>query len=122
MGSEDDVTAFIRASFRSVWSLEVLLLLKRAARDWREEEIVDALRASHLIVAQSLDGLAAAGLITLDAQGQAAYLPASPGAARSVEAVEALYARKPDAVRRLIVGASAGGLAAFAEAFRLRKD
>jgi hypothetical protein len=34
-----------------------------------------------------------------------------------------LYARSPDAVRRLIVvGTSSGGIAAFADAFRLRKD
>jgi hypothetical protein len=36
---------------------------------------------------------------------------------------EAYYGRSPDAVRRLIVGAASGGsIAAFADAFRLRKD
>jgi hypothetical protein len=39
-----------------------------------------------------------------------------------LEATRALYARSPDKVRRLIVAAGAGGLTAFADAFRIRKD
>lgn len=118
----DDVSEFIRSSFRSVWSLEVLLLLKGSEGPRSEEEIVEALRASHLIVSQSLDGLSAAGLVSIDERGCAAYRPATQGASRAVDAVEILYGRAPDAVRRLIVGPSAVGLAAFADAFRLRKD
>jgi hypothetical protein len=39
-----------------------------------------------------------------------------------VDETEALYARSPDAVRRMIISASHGGLTAFADAFRIRKD
>ena len=122
MASEDEIANFIRSSFRSVWSLELLLLLKRDPRLWRHEEIVAALRASEIIVAQSLDFLTAAGLVSIDEAGSAAYRPASEGSARLVEGTEALYARSPDAVRRLIVGAIPNPLAAFADAFRLRKE
>src|SRR3954453_4823002 len=118
MASEDEVSRFIRSSFRSVWSLELLLLLKREPRDWARSEIVAALRASDLIAAQSLDALTAAGLVVVDEAGDAAYGPASAAAAALVECAESLYARSPDAVRRLIVGAGANGLAAFADAFR----
>ena len=48
MGSREQVSRFIRSSFRSVWSLEVLLLLKRDQRSWAHGEIVAALRASEL--------------------------------------------------------------------------
>jgi DNA-binding transcriptional ArsR family regulator len=122
MTSREQVASFIRSSFRSVWSLELLLLLKREPRSWRHEEIVAALRASDLIVSQSLSALGAAGLVAIDEVGSATYRPVSDGAARLVEGAERLYARSPDAVRRLIIGSSASGLAAFADAFRLRKD
>ena len=82
---------------------------------------MSALRASDLIVTQSLAALAAAGLVAVEDKG-AAYRPVSEGTAELVEAAERLYAQSPDAVRRLILSSSAGGLAAFADAFRLRKD
>ena len=122
MSAQEQVSTFIRSSFRSVWSLEVLLLLKRERRYWSQAEILKALRASELIVSQSIEALAAAGLVSLDAAGAAAYGPASEDAGLLVEEAEKLYAQSPDAVRRLIVGSTAGGLAAFADAFRLRRD
>src|SRR3954454_14422826 len=115
MASEDEVANFIRSSFRSVWTLELLLLLKRDARSWPRDAIVAALRASELIVAQGLDALTGAGLVIADEAGNAAYRPASPAAASLVDGAEALYARSPDAVRRLIVGAFADPLTAFAD-------
>lgn len=121
MVSREEVSGFIRSSFRSVWSLEVLLLLKAEQRRWLAPEIVEALRASDLIVAQSLEGLEAAGLIVRDEDGAAVYGPA-PSLTPLADAAERFYARSPDAVRRLIVGTSAGGLAAFADAFKLRRD
>ncbi|HEX5183450.1 MAG TPA: hypothetical protein VFW19_09900 [Allosphingosinicella sp.] len=122
MASDEEVSNFIGSSFRSVWSLELLLLLKRAPRLWSRAELVAALRASDLIVAQGLDALAAAGLVVIDEAGNAAYRPASDGLAELAEGTESLYARSPDAVRRLIVGAIPNPLTAFADAFRLRKE
>lgn len=122
MASGHEVSRFIRSTFRSVWSLEVLLLLKRDPRRWRTSEIVSTLRASDLVVAQSLEGLAAAGLVLADGPGEACYRPVSEEAAALADAAETLYRQSPDAVRRMIVSTSAGGLAAFADAFRLRKD
>ena len=122
MSGKEQVSAFIKSSFRSVWSLEVLLLLKKERREWAHCEILTALRASEVIVAQSLHALAAAGLVTIDEKGSASYLPVSDEVASLVEEAAELYARKPDAVRRLIVGSSTRGIAAFADAFKLRND
>jgi len=122
MAADGPVEAFIQSSFRSVWSLEVLLLLKREPRLWERTELVAALRASDLIVTQSLASLEAAGLVSPDSGGGARYQPASRDISALLDRVEALYARSPDAVRRLIVGRSPSGLAAFADAFRLRED
>ena len=122
MTSDDEVSSFIRSSFRSIWSLELLLLLKREPRPWPRAELVAALRASEVIVAHGLEALTAAGLVSVDEEGQAAYRPASKDLARLAEGADSLYARSPDAVRRLIVGAIPNPLAAFADAFRLRRN
>jgi hypothetical protein len=123
LASHEQLTGFIRSSFRSVWALELLLLLKRSPRAWPREEIVASLRASDLVVAQSLDSLTAGGLVSVAGDGSATYSPAAGDLRSLVEEAEAYYARSPDAVRRLIVGAASGGsIAAFADAFRLRKD
>lgn len=123
MVTKQEVSSFIRATFRSVWSLELLLLLKaNGGRSWSRPEMVAGLRGSELVVSQSVDSLAAAGLVSADEDGAARYSPASEDIGRLAEAVDRRYATSPDAVRRMIIAASSGGVAAFADAFRLRKD
>ena len=124
MPGKQQLASFVRATFRSVWSLELLLHL-RSHRDraWAPRELVAALRGSELLVARSLEALLAAGLIDMSADGDASYRPASPELEDWMAKVEAEYARRPDAVRRAIIsGAGGADLAAFADAFRLRRD
>jgi len=123
MAASETVASFIRASFRSVWALELLLHLKRARdRAWSADELVDVLRGSALIVSQSLEGLMRAGLVSIDNDGCARYQPANSDLDQLVEAAQDLYARKPDTVRRIIVSSANPSLANFADAFRLWKD
>jgi len=117
-----NVTRFIQSSFRSVWSLELLLLLKRDRKPWTQNAIVEALRASQLVVSQALESLVAAGLVTVGDDAQACFAPVSDDVAKRIDETEALYAKRPDAVRRLIVAASKPGLTAFADAFKLGRD
>lgn len=117
----DDLFRFIGSSFRSIWALELLLLLKRDPRDWSRDELISTLRASDLVVNKTLDELLAAGFITIEGE-RATYQPASPAMRRAMDAVEKLYAARPDAVRRAIVSTASSGATAFADAFRLRKD
>jgi len=118
--SDEDILQFIRSSFRSVWALELLLVLKRERRPWSSSELVATMRASDLVVSNALDSLLAAGLASLEGEG-ARYMPVNQQVMDYVERTEKLYATRPDAVRRAIVSASGSGLAAFADAFRLRK-
>lgn len=123
MPASQELDEFIRHSFRSVWSLELLLFLKRNADSaWQEEELVEALRASQAVISTSLEILAAGGLIVRDSNNVARYAPASNDLGRLVDATQSLYATKPDAVRRLIVSSPASGISAFADSFRLRRD
>jgi hypothetical protein len=122
--TDQQIAGFISSSFRSVWTLELMLHLARTGdRAWTADELVGALRASGSIVATGLDSLLAAGLIVVDEAAGARYRPVSPALAALAEGAGRLYAQRPDAVRRLIVGSTdEGALAAFADAFRLRRD
>jgi hypothetical protein len=121
IGPSDELRLFIGSSFRSIWALELLLILKREQRVWPASELVDTMRASELVVSKALDGLVSAGLASLEEQG-AVYMPINDQVARCVDQLEQLYTVRPDAVRREIISASASGANAFADAFRLRKD
>jgi hypothetical protein len=119
--SADEILRFIASSVRSVWALELLLVLKSDRRRWSRDELITSMRASDLVVARALDALEAAGLVW--AEGNSAeYMPVNEEVAQIVEEAAALYAKRPNAVRRAIISASAGEAAAFANAFRLRKD
>ena len=123
MRSKQDVSNFIRLTFRSVWALELLLFLKKnRERAWSHAEMVSGLRGSDLVVTQGVESLGAAGLILCDEEGGARYGPVSRDLEQLVAEAEKLYAGSPDAVRRIIISSANGGLAAFADAFRLRKD
>ena len=123
MPSAHDVDAFIRATFRSVWALELVCFLRQNRdRSLSRAEMVDGLRGSDLVVTQGVEALSAAGLVLAEADGSARYHPATPALDGLVAATEALYRTSPDAVRRTIVGGANPGLTAFADAFRLRKD
>ena len=122
VASDANLESFIGVTFRSVWALEVLCLLrKKGAEGSSANDLVASLRASDLIVDRSLDELIAAGLVSRDREGRASYAPATPELDRLAGQVEERYAHSPDAVRRVIVRASNPGASAFADAFRLGK-
>lgn len=123
MPSKQEVSSFIRATFRSVWALELLCYLRQNRdRSLSHSEMVTGLRGSDLVVTQSIESLAAAGLILVDEGGSARYNPTSDDLDRLVDRTEQLYAKSPDAVRRMIVSSSNPSITAFADAFKLRKD
>ena len=72
--------------------------------------------------ANGLASLLAAGLIIVEEDGSARYRPVSADVEALADEADALYAQRPDGVRRLIVDPAADGVTAFAEAFRLRRD
>ena len=120
---EEDVSNFIRGTFRSVWALELLCFLRQdRGRSLSHEEMVAGLRGSDLVVTQSVHSLTAAGLVIAEGGGSARYNPASDDLDRLAEGAAALYARSPDAVRRMIVAAANPAITAFADAFKLWKD
>ena len=123
MPSKDPVADFIRASFPSVWALELLCFLsQKEGRSQSRAEMVAVLRGSELVITQSVESLVRAGLVAADADGAAHYAPAKERLAALAAKAQARYASSPDAVRRLIVSAASPSLAAFVDAFRLRTE
>lgn len=123
MPARDEIADFIRATFPSVWTLELLCFLKeKGGQSLSRAEMVAGLRGSELAITQSVDSLVRAGLVAADAEGAAHYAPASDGLARMADQAVARYARSPNAVRRLIVSGATPSLDAFVDAFRFRRD
>jgi hypothetical protein len=118
-----DLKSFIAATFPSVWTLEVMCHL-RARRDeaFDREALVGDLRASALVVEQSLNRLSAAGLVLVDEAGRVRFAPTDARLDALSGEAEQFYGKSPDAVRRLIVAAANPGVAAFADAFKLKGD
>lgn len=94
---------FIRSSFRSVWDVDLLLLLHRdVARTWSGEELVRELRASAHIVAEAIAVLTRAGLAGYRGDGRFGFRAAGAETEALVEALGGACARLPFAVKRII--------------------
>jgi len=120
--TSEEVLAFISATFRSAWALELLCLLRtEPRRAWLPEELVRALHASKLVVRHGVGALAAVGLVTVGTDGRVSY-EAPAHLEPLVSAVEQLYRTAPDAARRAVARGNSQSLTAFADAFRLRSD
>lgn len=123
MPSSQEIASFIGSTFHSVWALELLFYLRQhRERELSHAEMVSGLRGSDLVVTQSLESLAAAGLILVGKGGSARFAPATEQLDSLVEKTRILYAGSPDKVRRMIIAGTSSGLSAFADAFKLRKD
>jgi hypothetical protein len=118
----DDLLSFIRASVRSTWALELLLLMrKQAPRAFAPEELVLALRASPSLVATCLDQLQTAGLAMREESGAWRYAPAAPALDQLSQQLADAYAERPVAVINAIMTAPTDRLRSFADAFRFPK-
>jgi hypothetical protein len=118
-----DLLEFVQSSFRSIWSLELLIYLRgHPERAWSQEELVRELRGSLPVVEQGTAMLQAAGLVAAHADGGVRYAPASPDLDRLAADAERAYREKPSEVRRAILAAPSDKLQSLADAFRIRKD
>src|SRR5689334_14163831 len=120
--TEEEILRFVSANVKSIWALELLLMMRRQrARLWRTEELVSELRASTVVVREALAGLGAGGLVTGDDTGRFCYRPISDQLDAIVESTQGLYASKPLAIINAIAAAPNEKLRIFADAFRLKE-
>lgn len=117
-----DLLEFIRASIRSTWSLELVLLMRRhAGREMTNEALVKELRATPTLIDNCLTELFAAGLVAPSGQGSWRYAPASADLERACAALEQAYQERPVGVINAILTRPNDRLQTFANAFRFTK-
>jgi DNA-binding FadR family transcriptional regulator len=113
----------VRVSVRSVWTLELLLAMRRSgARARSPAELVRELRASDAILRDGLGVLQAAGLVAPEPGGLFRYAPASKRLDRLVESLAEAYRERPSSVTKAIFESPDARLHTFADAFRLKRD
>ena len=119
--AQAQVTALIRSAIRSVWALEMLLLMRRHAdRTWTTDALVSELRASTVLVDQNIRQLLAAGLVRQEEEGFI-YGPAVPDLEQACADLEQAYRERPVAVVNMIVGQARDNVQSFADAFRFKR-
>lgn len=105
---------------RSIWALEVLLLLRRRApAGLTPDEIVAALRASPGLITRIIEQLVAEHLVIRDAAG-AIRFECDPTLAKLCDALELAAQDRPIALRDAIASAPNDKLRNFSDAFRLK--
>jgi hypothetical protein len=110
--------AFIRRSLKSVWALELLMLLRAdRQRAWSTAELVGELRASDNLVGRILEDFRRQGLVS--GEGGWRYAADAPDA-DLCDQLEALYRERPMTLIRAI-STPPDRLQALADAFRIKK-
>jgi len=118
-----DLLAFVRASIRSVWAIELLSLLRREpGRVWTAEALVQEMRASQAVVAEVLATFETAGLVRCEPDGACVYAPAAPALDHLAGQLEQLYRERPGTVIKTILSTPNDKLQSFADAFRFKGE
>jgi DNA-binding IclR family transcriptional regulator len=108
----------LREHVRSVWGVELLLLLRADPdRCWTPAELVRELRASTALVNDNLQRFVTSGLVVPD-DGGYRYAPASPVLEELCAQLESAYRERPVAVINMI--ARPDPLQSLADAFKFR--
>jgi hypothetical protein len=116
--SDPGFLGLVRQHIGSVWSLELLLLLRsRPAEAWRAEALVRELRASTPLIAGCLGKLQASGLAVQEG-GAWRFAPASPELERFCDQLAEAYQTRPVALISMIAAPSQ--VQDLANAFKLK--
>jgi DNA-binding IclR family transcriptional regulator len=119
--TDEQILAFLRANIRSLWTLELLLLLARErGKAWLPSDLVREMRSSAVAVDEALRNLQRVGLVAADTDNRYRYAPASAELDALASGIAQAYARRPTAVVKAIVTAPDDKLRIFADAFRLK--
>jgi hypothetical protein len=122
LASEQELQEFVREHVRSVWALELLLILKGdRERCWAPADLVRELRASQSVVQDNLARFERGGLVRIDEEGCYGYAPASPVLSQLCDQLEAAYRERPVAIINLIAR-PANPVQGLADAFKFRGD
>lgn len=118
----EDLSDFAR-SLRSLWAIELLLLLYRdPGRAWSADDLVRELRSSALLVAEVIALLERMEVVHREPDDRYRYRPATPELGELVVRLDRLHAERPLSLAREIHTSPNEKLRAFSDAFRLKKE
>jgi hypothetical protein len=119
--TEQEILTFVATSLRSVWALEVVMLLRRGrSKPWPMVDIIRETRSSQTAAAEALSILKSIGFVSEEG-GVFRYWPATPRLEMLAAEIETLYASKPATVIKAILGAPHDRLRIFSDAFKLKE-
>ena len=122
MSEDADLAAFVREHMRSVWAVELLLLLRRdPERCWPPGDLVAELRASTNLVNDNLEAFERGGLAVCDDAGFWRYAPAAAALDYLAARLEQAYRERPVAIINLI-SRPPDPIQGLADAFKWRGD
>lgn len=120
MTADLELVAFIRENLRSVWAMELLLLLHRTAgRSWRPSELVRELRASDTLINDNLNLFQRQGLAVSDDSGWR-FAPANQMLEQLTDRLAQAFRERPVATMSLVAGADP--VQSLSDAFKMRGD
>lgn len=120
MSDAPDLDVFVREHTRSVWAVELLLMLRRDRdRCWTPAELVAELRASTSLVGDNLAAFERSGLAVCDDVGCWRYAPAGSVLDDLAARLERAYRERPVAIINLIA-APPDPIQGLADAFKWR--
>lgn len=118
---EPSLLAFIRSSIPSIWALELLLLLRRAAPGYlTREEMVQHLRATPNLIDRLVHQFTASGLVARNPDSAYRFECNSPETEKLCEALAVAAEERPIALRDAIIAAPNDKLRDLADAFRFK--
>lgn len=118
---EPSLLAFIRSSIPSIWALELLLLLRRAAPGYlTREEMVQHLRATPNLIDRLVQQFTALGLVERNADGAFRFECRTSENEKLCEALAVAADERPIALRDAIIAAPNDKLRDLADAFRFK--
>jgi hypothetical protein len=121
LASDQDLAVFVREHLRSVWAVELLLLLRKdAERCWSAAELVKELRASTGLVTTNLQLFERGGLVVMDEKACARFSPAAPVLGELCDKLADAYRERPVSIINLIAQPR-DPLRSLADAFRFKR-
>lgn len=111
----------MRRAIRSVWAIELLLLLRGdRLKSWTAAELVRELRASSAVVDSSLAPLRSSGAVAQVEPGAFAYRPVSAEVDQLCDELEREFNARPATVVNAVAMGARSRLQGLADAFRFK--
>jgi len=114
------IGAFLRDAVRSIWGLEVLLLLHTTSpKAWSVSELTIEIRGSEPLVEEVLKTLRRAHVVQKDAAGRHAVILTDPNLAALMSELSRLHSHYPVSIVKEILRSPNQKLQVFVDAFKI---